>query len=164
MKRKREHESVLLTSAALGALSGLRGLAGPALLSRELAEGRDDPSSGLARLLSSDAASRVLALLASGEILADGTRFGPGRSSPIPLVGRAIMGSLTAAAYASARRGSVALPAIVGGAAALAAAFGAHHLRRLAVDRFAVSDRLVEMAEDAVVVGAGRGIGRAMRR
>lgn len=161
MARKRDSDSVLLTSAALGALSGLRGLAAPALLSHQLADGRDDPASGLAHLLSSDAASRVLGLLAGGEILVDGSRFAGG--SPIPLVGRAIMGSLTAAAYAGANRRPVLLPALIGATAAMVAAIGAHHVRRLAIERFDVSDRLVEMAEDALVVGAGRSIARAMK-
>jgi uncharacterized membrane protein len=163
-KRRDTQSSVLLTSAALGALSGLRGTAAPALLSHELAESRDDPANGLARLLSSETAASVLTLVASGELLFDrgltGGRAGTG--SPIPLVGRAIMGSLTAAAFASARRQSVILPAILGGAAALATTAAARKARRLARRHYNVPDRVIEMVEDALVIGAGKGISSVM--
>ncbi len=156
-------DRVLANSVALGALTGLRSVAASALLSHELADARDrQPSGGLADLLATPTASRVLALLASGEMLADKTSLVGDRVSPIPLTGRAIMGSLTAAAFAGSQRRPVLLPAVLGAAAAIATAYAAFHLRRLAAEHFEVPDRVLGMVEDAVVIAASRGIASAM--
>lgn len=156
-------DRVLVSSVALGALTGLRSMAASALLSHELADARDrQPAGALADLLATPTAARALALLASGEMLADKTSFVGDRISPIPLAGRAIMGSLTAAAFAGSRRHAVLLPAVLGATAAIATAYAAYHARRLVAERFEVPDRILGLVEDAVVVAAGRGIASAM--
>jgi uncharacterized membrane protein len=154
-----ENETILMTAAALGAISGMRSMAAPALLTHELAErGSHLDGSTLGRLLSSESTSRVLSLFAGGEMLADKMSFVPDRTSALPLVGRAVIGSLTAAAYAVHRRRSVVLPAAIGAAAAIASTFAAFHIRRFAAERFHIPDRLLGMAEDAVVVAASKGV------
>jgi uncharacterized membrane protein len=156
-------ERILANAAALGAITGIRTLAAPALLGHELSErGASDGNSRLERFLASDGASRLLTVLAGGEMLADKLPFAPDRTSPGPLIVRAMIGSLTAATYAVSRRHPVLLPAAVGAAAAMATAFAAFHLRRLAAERFRIPDRVLGMVEDALVVAASRGVSEAI--
>jgi uncharacterized membrane protein len=156
------NDQIILNAAALGAISGLRSLAAPALLAHELA-GRGRADGGLERLITSEAFARLLALVASGEMLADKAPFMPDRTSPLPLLGRALIGSLTAAAYASHRHHPVLLPAVAGAVAALASTRVAFQLRRDAGERFHVPDRLLGMIEDAIVVAASRALAARIR-
>jgi len=162
MGRRGRNDTVLMTAAALGAVAGLRSMSAPALLSHEMAEEDDRPANSIERLLSSDVTARVLALMAGGEMLADKTAMVGNRTSPIPLIGRALMGSLTAAAFAANRRNAILLPAAVGAVAAVAATYAAYHIRRIASERLDIPDRLVGLVEDAIVVGASRGIAGMM--
>jgi uncharacterized membrane protein len=97
-------------------------------------------------------------------MLADKTRFVANRTSPVPLFGRAMIGSLTGAAYAASRRHSVLLPAVAGAASAIATTFAAFHLRRLAAETWGIPDRLLGAVEDALIVAASRGIAEVMER
>ena len=148
-----------MTAAALGTIAGMRSMSAAALLTHELAERRSPlADTTLGRLLTSERTSPVLTLFAGGEMLADKSSFVPDRTSALPLAGRALIGSLTAAAYAAHRRTPVAIPAAIGGIAAIASTFAAYHIRRLAGERFGIPDRLLGMAEDAIVVAASQGV------
>src|SRR5690606_37133749 len=150
-------------SAALGAITGVRSMAAPALLAYELAEeGEPAPRVAAQRLLSSPIASRVLALLAGGEMAADKSPRTPDRTSPGPLIGRAVIGSLTAETYAASRRHQVLLPALVGAGAAVASAFAAFHVRTYVTERLKAPDKLIGMIEDALVVAASRWMAAGM--
>jgi uncharacterized membrane protein len=156
---RRGDDQILLKAAAIGAIAGMRSLAAPALLSHELAEDGPDPGDGrVERLLSSEGVARILALFAGGEMLADKSSFIPDRTSPLPLVGRAVIGSLTAAAYAAHRRLPVLLPAAVGGASAIASTFATFHARRFASEHLDVPDRVLGLVEDALVLGVSRAL------
>jgi uncharacterized membrane protein len=159
-----ERNHVLLTAAALGALTGLRSMAAPALLSHEFADSRIVRGAGaMERFLSSPATSKLLALFAGGEMIADKTSGVPDRTSAGPLIGRAVLGSLTGAAYALHRGRGVLAPATVAGVAAIGSTFAAFHLRHLASEKLRVSDKLLGVIEDAIVVAAGKGIAEAMQ-
>ena len=154
------NDDLLLTAAAVGAISGLRSTAAPALLTYELAGDAVGPAaSGLEAMLTSKGVARGLTFVAGLEMVADKAPFTPDRTDPGPLIGRALLGSLTAAALAAHRRQPVALPALVGAAAAVGSAFAAFHLRRYAGERLNVPDRLLGLVEDAVVIGAARALG-----
>jgi uncharacterized membrane protein len=164
MARGRD-DTILLTAAALGAVAGLRSMAAPALLSHELSRGGHvGGGGGLEHLLTSETTSTLLTLLAGGEMLADKMPFIPDRTSGLPLTGRAVIGSLTAAVYAAHRRHPVFVAAVVGAAAAVASTYAGYHLRRIAAERFEVPDRILGMIEDALVVAATKGIAEAMER
>jgi uncharacterized membrane protein len=160
MARRRD-DSILLTAAGLGAIAGLRSMAAPALLSHEMAE-EGHPHSGLERLLASDATARILAIMAGGEMVGDKLPFIPDRTTAVPLLGRAAMGFLTAAAYASRRRQNVLLPALAGTAAALAATYAAFYIRKAAAEELKLPDRLLGLMEDALVVAASRRLAAAI--
>ena len=146
-----------MTAVAIGAITGIRSMAAPALLSFEVREmGDADEFGPLERILSSKATPRILAVLAGGEMLADKTDVVPDRTSAVPLLGRATIGAVTAAAYAVQRREPVGLPALVGAVSAIASTFAIFHLRRLASERYKIPDTLFGFAEDAIVLGASK--------
>jgi uncharacterized membrane protein len=153
----------MLTAAALGAVAGLRSMAAPALLTFELSEhsGPHDRST-VEKLLTSQGISRVLAMFAGGEMVADKSEEIPNRTDPLPLITRALIGSLSAAAFAAHKRHAVALPAAIGAASAIASTYASFHLRRIAGERLNVPDRVLGLVEDAFVLAASKGIGMAM--
>lgn len=151
----RRIDSTLSTAAALGALSGLRSMAAPALLAHEL-QSEAVGESAFDRLFTSDAFARLLLLLAGGEMVADKTPLVPDRINKVPLLGRAALGCLSAAAFAAHRRERVMPSAAIGAGAALATTFTAFHLRRLATHELRVPDRIVGLVEDGLVLAASR--------
>jgi uncharacterized membrane protein len=138
---------VALRAAAFGALVGMRSMSPPALLARRLARGR---------------AARMLAVFAAGELLADKTPGVPARIIPLSLFGRAASGALGGAALAGHLRQPRLGPALAGSAAAVASAFAAYHLRRLAGERTSIPDALFGLLEDAVVLAAGTLLARTV--
>lgn len=138
-------------------------MAAPALLTHALAEhGADLDDGRIERLLSSEGVARVMAFFAGGEMLADKAPFVPDRTSAVPLIGRAVMGSLTAAAFAVHRRTPVLVPAAVGAASAIASTFIAYHARRYASDHLEVPDQLLGLIEDAIVLGISQTISEGL--
>jgi uncharacterized membrane protein len=97
-----------------------------------------------------------MALLAGGEMLADKTDVLPNRTALTPLVGRAVLGSVAAAAFAVHRRHPVLVAAAVGAASAVASTFAAFHLRRIAREEYDVPDALLGLIEDGIVVTASK--------
>jgi uncharacterized membrane protein len=134
----------LALAAAIGALSGSRTMLGPAVVAR--------------RVLPASAA-RLIATMAFGELVADKSARIGNRTDPLQLVGRVAMGAVAAAGQAG-RRHKI-QSALVGAAAALAAAYGCFHLRRLATTRFGMPNVMAGFLEDAVALGAA---GRVLRR
>lgn len=156
---KRGNKAVLLTSAALGAIAGLRSMTAPALLTHELAEDGDADALGpLERMLTSEHTSRLLALMAAGEMLADKSPYIPDRTDPVPLIFRTVIGSVTAATFAVKRRCSPYLPAAVGAVSAVASTYAAFHVRRHVTVRFTIPNRLIGLAEDGVVMAASKAV------
>jgi uncharacterized membrane protein len=160
------NDSILMTAAALGALSGIRSMAGPMLITQALPESQGDGgAAGLVeRLITSDGAARLLAVLASGEMLADKSSRIPDRTDALPLMGRALLGSLSAATYAVHRRKAVLAPAAVGAAAAVVSTFAAYHIRQFATHDLRIPNRLMGLIEDAVVVAVGRRVAASLEQ
>jgi len=159
---RKGNDSILLTAAALGALTGMRSMAGPMLLTQELSERPAGGDNIVERFLASEGAARLLTLMAGGEMLADKSPAMPDRTDALPLAGRAVIGSLTAAAFAIHRRHSVFVPAAVGAASAVVSTFAAYHARRLVTRKLHVPQRLMGLMEDAVVVALGKRVARAI--
>ena len=159
--------STLLLAAGVGALTGVRSMAGPALLGYALEPrgrlqrlfGRGDGP--MERALTSEVAARLLPLLAAGEMVADKLPWIPARTSPLPLVGRGVLGALAGAVVGRrAGRGTL-LPAAAGAVAALAMAALATALRDHA-DDLGVPSTVLGLLEDAVVVAAGASLSEAL--
>ena len=140
----------------MGAITGLRSIAGPAALSRAVAEGRikgleDAPFA----ILGSPGVSTALRLMEIGEIVVDKLPVTPSRTLPPPLLGRMASGGLVGAAlFASENRSAVAGGAL-GAAAALVSAYAGERLRLRAADKLGVPDPVVALLEDGLVLFAG---------
>ncbi len=127
------HTHALRKTIALGALTGMRSMAGPAALAL--------PRGGLL--------ARVVGLLAASEMVADKTAFVGDRIDAGPLAGRAVIGAIVGGVIAYEAEESVALGGLLGAAAAVAAAHLAFQARR----RLPVSNVEGGLIEDALVAG-----------
>jgi uncharacterized membrane protein len=122
--------------AAMGAVCGLRTFTGPAIVA-------------------GPAHRNVLVLLAAGELIADKLPFMPNRTDIPGLAARFIAGAICGVVIAGRRkRSDRILSGIVGGTAALAAAYaGVQYRRHVKLPPLAAT-----LLEDAVAIGAGKAI------
>ena len=145
----------LLTPMGFGVLAGMRAFSAPALLSHQLSREPVEAPEGRARVLASRPLSRVLAVLAVGELLADKAPWVPARISPPALVARDLSGALTGAAVAAPHRPLSAGRALLGAMAAVASAFTFYKLRQLATHRLGLPNTVAGLVEDAAVLALG---------
>ncbi len=121
----------------LGALTGIRSMAGPAAIALH--------RGGLL--------ARVVTALAAGEMAADKTSFIGNRTDAIPLAGRAAMGAVVGAVIAHDAHTNMFVGGAIGAATAVAAAHLAYQVRT----RLPVPSALGGVLEDLVVMaGAAR--------
>ncbi len=120
-------------TVALGAITGMRSMAGPAALAQRYG--------GIWKPL--------LAVMAAGEMIADKAPGIPDRTDPLPLAGRALMGALVGGVIAHEEEGNLLLGAALGAATAVLAAHLAYHARK----GLPVSSTLGGMIEDGMVMG-----------
>jgi hypothetical protein len=127
------NKTVLGRTMALGALTGMRTLAGPAALART------HPGS----------LRGLLAVMGGAEMVADKMSFAGNRIDALPLATRAVVGALVGGIVAREGRSGVAFGSLLGASAAIAAAHLAYYARR----RLPVSNVAGGALEDAVVIG-----------
>ena len=139
----------------VGALSGMRSMAGPVRVSEYLSRHRSDPSISV-NWLSSPLVSLAFKVMAAGEMGADKLSFTPSRITALPLAGRFFFGAAAGAALSEAKGGRRITGALLGGASAVTAAFMTYHVRRALTRTLGFPDPLVALAEDALVVTGGR--------
>jgi uncharacterized membrane protein len=127
-------QATLSRIVGLGALTGMRSMAGLAALAQTR----------------SGAARPVMTLLAAGEMLADKTSLIGNRIDPLPLGGRALMGAVVGAVVAGENEENPLMGGVIGAATALVATHLAFRLRR----RLPFSSPANGLVEDAVVMAA----------
>jgi uncharacterized membrane protein/uncharacterized protein (UPF0548 family) len=155
---ERRRLSPVVASVLLGATTGVRSFAGLATVTT--ARGHAGAAAGESRLerwLAEPAVGGAVELAAAGEMVADKLPGIPPRTEPLPLLGRVAFGALVGALVGRRRQRGALVPALVGGAAAAAAAVGATRLRQ-ALARRGVPDLPVGLAEDALVLLARRAL------
>ena len=128
--------ALLGRTVALGALTGMRSMAGLTILARGTGGG----------LL-----PRLLTTAAAGEMVADKTAVVGDRVDTLPLTGRAVMGALAGGIVAHQEQGNLLLGAMVGATAAVIVTHLAYRIRT----QLPVSSRVGGVLEDGVVVGLG---------
>ena len=147
--------ATLTGAACLGAVAGLRSMTAPALLSQAARTGslnlEGTPFEFLATQRTADISTGAAVL----EVVADKLSFTPDRTSLVPLLARAASGGLTGAAICAAHKKDWMPGALVGAAAALAAAFAGFVLRRALTQNVGAPDLLVALAEDSLAIGLG---------
>lgn len=140
---------------ALGAVTGMRSMLAPAMVSRALAARDDmDEAGEPAGTLASRGAQRFLLPMAAAELLGDKMPFAPDRTIVPSMMFRALSGGVTAAALASARREPVWMPALVGATAALLASEIGLRLRKPYQDNPLLNAAL-GVTEDCVALTLG---------
>jgi uncharacterized membrane protein len=163
IKNTMTNREVYAGAALLGAIAGSRSFSAPALVSRAANSGLLPVSSRPLRFLAGPKTAKTIAFLAVGEFIADKLPFVPNRTASGPLIARALSGGLSGAAFASGRKRSRLVGALLGAAGAIGASYGFYELRRRAGKRFGIPDSLVAVAEDAFVAGAGLLIASRLR-
>ncbi|HEY3841205.1 MAG TPA: DUF4126 family protein [Bryobacteraceae bacterium] len=142
-------------AATLGAVSGMRSMMAPAVISWAARRSGLDLENTPFSIFKGPGIGRTAAALALGEMVADKMPFAPDRTDSTALLGRAVSGAAAGAAIFKSRRENMFLGAAIGAAAAVGAAYATFHLRKKAARYFDVSDRVVAFAEDAIALGAG---------
>jgi uncharacterized membrane protein len=139
----------------LGAISGLRSMSGPALVSLAASHGRLNLEGTHLAFLGSSRLSKVLVLMELGELVVDKLPQTPSRTEFPSLLGRAACGALvgTAVFVSDGRRATTG--AALGSTAAIVAAFAGERLRALAVEKTGLPDPVVALAGDATVLIVG---------
>lgn len=125
--------NALKQTLALGAVTGMRSMAGPASLAL------DYPG----------VIKNVVPLLAAGEMLLDKTGLVGDRVDALPLAGRAMMGAIVGSVIARQNRQDVLLGALLGAATAVIAAHVAYQVRT----RLPLPSSVGGLLEDLAVVG-----------
>ena len=155
------HSTTLPAGPALGlgAISGLRSMSGPALLSRAAARGELDGLQGTRfAFLMRKRVSTVFTLMALGEMVADKSGLVPDRTAWGPLAGRAAAGGFVGAALFSASGAPWAAGAALGSLAAVAASYAGYTFRVVPHRKFGIPDPILGLVEDAIVVVAGTAV------
>ena len=123
---------------AVGALTGMRSMAGAAALAAE----RGGPFAGL------------IGVMAGGEMIADKTSLVGNRTDTVPIVGRAVLGAVVGGIVAHEEDANVVFGALLGASTAVVVAHLAFHARK----RLPLSNVAGGMAEDALVVALGAAV------
>lgn len=148
--------NLLWAALAIGAVTGMRSMLAPTLVSRALSERNDLHGAGeAARLLTSDSAQTFLPVLAAGEIAGDKMPFAPDRAIVPSMMFRAVSAGVSAAALAGVRREPVLLPALLGATAALLASKIGLSLRK-PYQPHALLNAALGTAEDCLALSLGR--------
>jgi uncharacterized membrane protein len=150
-------------AAVLGAVSGMRSMAAPAIVSRLAHTGLLPLDGSQIKFLGHRNSAKTMAVMALGEMIADKLPFIPSRTSVFPLVARAASGALSGTAFAKSRKRSVVLGGLIGSLAAVGATYGAYKLRKIAGEKLHLPDAIVAVAEDGLVAACGFALLRALR-
>ena len=140
---------------ALGAISGLRAASGPAFVRRAANRGDMELEGTSLAFFGSPRLSEAHTLAQLEELIVDKLPVSPSRTAWPPLLGRAVSGGLVGAAAFVSEGRHAATGAILGSAAAVAAALAGENLRALAVEKTGLPALGVAVAEDAVVLLVG---------
>ena len=145
--------------AAMGTASGLRSLAGPAIISKAAATKIIDLKKTPFAWLASDLAVRTSAILAAGEFIADKLPFTPDRTRASQLLTRAVSGAICGMAVSHRRKPrELALSALLAGAAAVGASYaGLQYRKHVKLPGVAAA-----LIEDVVAIGLGTAVVSAL--
>lgn len=148
--------NVTWKAVGLGAISGLRSMAGPAAVSRAAANGSLDNLAGTYfAALGSSRVSAALTALEVGELIGDKLPITPSRTALPPLLGRAASGALAGATLFTSEKRRATAGAALGAASALAGAYAGERLRALAAEKTGAPDPIVALLEDVAVLLGG---------
>lgn len=147
---------IVVRALILGGVAGLRSLLAPALLSQKLAQKNPTgAASQISQALAEPPVATTLKVLSVGELVADKLPKTPNRIDPLPLAFRAVSGALVGGAVFSSAKRPAWIGALLGAGAAVGAAYGGYHLRKMADEKLSLPDPVIALLEDAIAVGLG---------
>ncbi|WP_299826514.1 DUF4126 family protein [uncultured Pontibacter sp.] len=149
-------------AVAMGAVSGMRAMSAPALLSDELSRlpGQSLVHSPL-HFLQSDAVATGLKVLAATELISDKIPNVPDRILLPSLAIRAASGGVVGATIFTANKASTVKGALLGAAAAIAGTYASFYLRKAIKKYTHLPDSLSGTIEDALMFASGVAITKA---
>ena len=142
-------------AAVLGAVSGMRSMAAPAIVSKLAHTGLLPVQESQIDFLRHKNSVKTMAIMAVAEMVADKLPFIPNRTSVFPMVTRAASGAFSGIAFTGGKKRSKVFGALIGALAAVGASYGMFKLRQAAGKRFHLPDPIVAVAEDALVAACG---------
>ena len=147
-----------LRALGMGAVAGLRSMTAPALFSYMATRHNDSAlvKTPLGNLASPQVAGTLCAL-AVGELIVDKLPQAPNRTVPVSVVFRALSGGVIGAAICAEEGESSAAGAVLGVLGAVAATYGAFHLRQTADRKSGLPDPVIALVEDIIAIGGGLG-------
>ena len=146
-------KQLCLRVAGMSALTGMRSMSGPALLSLDRRLTSENSLAG--KIFSSPYVTLGINVLALSEMFADKLPFLPKRTALPPLIARAAAGAVIGATLYAVEDLSPTEGAFVGGASAIAATYVSYHVRRVLTKNLHIPDFLVALVEDSLIVGRG---------
>ncbi|GGH06136.1 DUF4126 family protein [Mucilaginibacter phyllosphaerae] len=150
-------------AAGLGIIAGMRTFSAPAVISHVYSRHPSKQIKGTSlNFMQTIPASKVFKVLGAGELVGDKMPFAPKRTAAGGLAGRFLSGALCGATVYKANHKQPVIGGLIGGAAAIASAFGCMFLRIGLAKRSGLPDPVIGAIEDAIVISAGTAIAKSM--
>ncbi len=146
---------VLALAFGIGIVAGLRSLTAPAVVSWAAYLGWLNLQGSPLAFMGSIAAVAIFSLLALVEYVADLMPKTPNRTTPVPLIARILMGSLSGACLCASAGQSLLAGAVLGGIGGVIGAFAGYQARTRLVNGLKVKDIFIAIPEDLVAIGLG---------
>ena len=146
---------VLFLAFAIGVVSGMRSLTGPAVAAWAANRNWLNLAGSRLAFMGSTAALAIFTLFAVIELIADKLPATPSRTKPLGLIARFVLGALSGACVVVSSGQYLAYGAVLGAAGGIAGAFAGHQWRTGLVNALKVPDFVIALVEDAIAIGAG---------
>jgi uncharacterized membrane protein len=140
---------------AIGIVTGLRSMTGPAVVSWAARLGWINVSQTPLAFLGYAWTPYILSVFALAELVADKLPTTPSRKQPGPFGARIVLGALSGAALAAGGGLSWPVGALPGGLGGVAGTLGGYAARTGLVAQLKVPDYVIALLEDLVAVGGG---------
>jgi uncharacterized membrane protein len=146
---------VLFLAFAIGIVSGMRSLTGPAVTAWAAHLGWLNLAGSRLAFMGSIAAAAIFTVLAVAELIADKLPSTPSRTAPVGLSARFFCGALSGACVGVSAGQSPEFAAILGAVGGVAGAFAGYQWRTGLVKALKVPDFPIALLEDAVAIAGG---------
>jgi uncharacterized membrane protein len=145
----------LALAFGIGIVAGLRSLTAPAVVSWAAYLGWLNLQGSPLAFMGSIAAVAIFSLLALVEYVTDLLPKTPNRTTPVPLIARILMGSLSGACLCASAGQSLLAGAGLGGIGGIVGAFAGYQARTRLANGLKVKDIFIAIPEDLVAIGLG---------
>jgi uncharacterized membrane protein len=146
---------VLFLAFAIGIVSGMRSLTGPAVTAWAAHRSWLNLAGTRLAFMGSTAAVAIFTVFAVVELVTDKLPGTPSRTAPPGLIARFLGGALSGACVGVSTGQTPVYGGILGAAGGIAGAFAGYRWRTGLVKALSVPDFVIALVEDALAIGAG---------